>query len=135
MHFSFPNISVETRPITPALDPYAEFLQNQKKREANWKAERAAKRTRLRKSEETERETPQICLDVRVKRNIEASSDEVRQLKQQLDEKKREVEMMAIRAEELKEANRLAAETRLLREDFYKAGFNFVFPQPPVQSD
>lgn len=74
---------VETRPITPALDPYAEFLQNQKKREANWKAERAAKRTRLRKSEETERETPQICLDERVKRNIEASSDEVRQLKQQ----------------------------------------------------
>ena len=54
---------------------------------------------------EMETETPQICLDERVKRNIEASSDEVRQLKRQLDEKKREVEMMAIRAEELKEAN------------------------------
>ena len=84
---------------------------------------------------EMETETPQICLDERVKRSIEASSDEVRQLKQQLDEKKREVDMMAIRAEEPKEANRLAAETPLLCQDFYKAGFNFVFPQPPGQSD
>ena len=135
MHFSFPNISIETRAITPALDSYAEFLQNQKKREANWKVEHAAKRARFWNSEETETETSQICLDERVKRNIEASSDEVHQLKRQLDEKKREVEMMAIRAEELKEANRLAAETPLLCQDFYKAGFNFVFPQPPGQSD
>ena len=59
---------------TPALDPYAEFLKNHKKREANWKGERAAKRTRLGNSEEME--TPQICLDERVKRNIKASSDE-----------------------------------------------------------
>ena len=67
-----------------------------------------------------------------MKRNIEASRNKVLQLKRQLDEKKREVE---IRAEELKEANRLAAETPLLCQDFYKAGFNFVFPQPPGQSD
>ena len=100
------------RAITSALDPYTQFLQNQKKREANWKAECAAKRTRLGNSKEMERETPQICLDERVKRNIEAASDKVRQLKQKLDEKKREVEMMAIRVEELKEANRLEPSPR-----------------------
>ena len=59
-----------------------------------------------------ERETPQICLDERVKSNIEAASDKVRQLKQKLDEKKREVEIMPIRAEELKEANRLEPSPR-----------------------
>ena len=118
----------------PAADPYAEFLKAQKKREAMWSAERAAKRakvnsTRVENSREIRSGASQISEGDKVQNSENlhkettqiSESDEVGPLKRDALEKTEAFEIMAKRVENLQESNRLA-ETRL-RNDFCKASF------------
>ena len=115
----------------PTADPYEEFLKGQRKREATWSAERAAKKAKVNSSpvETLQRGTSQKTVELdKVEKtdNLQrratqiSENDEVGRLKRQLEEKNRALETLAKRFEKLQKSNRLAAD-RHLREDFCKA--------------
>ena len=118
----------------PTADPYEEFLKGQRKREATWSAEHAAKKAKVNSSPvETllQRGTSQKTVEfdkVEKTDNLQtratqiSENDEVGRLKRQLEEKNRALKTLAKRCEKLQESNRLAAD-RHLREDFCKASY------------
>lgn len=136
-------------PNTPVIDPYAEFVAEQKKREATWSANRAAaKRTKTTEANTPPAEGSIAVASPRLTENNVATqtprstqnnvavqttpvtpkpsaNDEVSCLKLQLEKRSRACDILTAKVEELQEANHLAAEKHLLvSEKFFKVSAN-----------
>lgn len=135
-------------PNTPVVDPYAVFVAEQKKREATWSANRAAKRTKTTEANTPSAECSIAVVSPRLTDNNMATqtprstqndvavqttpvtpkpsaNDEVSCLKLQLEERSRACDILTAKVEELQEANHLAAEKHLLvSEKFFKVSAN-----------
>ena len=148
LKISFLSLEADLKPVAPAdqggsfnekpaeqsaPDPYEEFLKGQRKREATWHAERAAKNAGVNSPpvETIQRGTCQKTVELdKVKKtdNVKgretriSENDEVGQLERQLEEKNQALDTMKKRVEKLEESNRLAA-GRYLHEDFCKVSY------------
>lgn len=130
-------------PNTPVVDPYAVFVAEQKRREAIWSANQAAKRTKTTEGNTPYAEGSTAVASPRLTENNVAtqtprstqnnvavqttpvtpktsSSDEVSRLKLQLEERSRACDILTAKVEELQEANHLAAEKLLVSEKLFK---------------
>lgn len=115
-------------------DPYARFVLGQKKREAEWNANRAAKRARPTEIEIDNSENgtmPTVVEPPTVTEPPTGSippTHQLDELKRQLEEKNRDCEALTKKVEELQEASQLVAERQLLvSEKFCKVCSDFLF--------
>ncbi|KAL9977900.1 hypothetical protein ACROYT_G015363 [Oculina patagonica] len=112
------HVPVEEMPTV--ADPYARFVLGQKKREAEWNANRAAKRARPTEIEIDNSENgtmPTVVEPPTVTEPPTGSippTHQLDELKRQLEEKNRDCEALTKKVEELQEASQLVAERQLL---------------------
>lgn len=95
---------------SPAEDPYADFLLQQKKREIEWASNRAAKKVKVAGSESI----PETSSSRR-------DDDDISSVRKQLDAKTEECSQLSKQLLDLKQANADAAKSRKeTQESFYK---------------
>ena len=121
---------VEPVVTSPAEDPDEEFLKGQRKRQAVWNEQQAARRakvvhTPIENKEMQQGETVTASIPHGSLQRDESPpgfhGDEICQLKKKLEQKSRACELLAI----LQQQKRQAAERDLLHESFCKASDNF----------
>jgi len=127
---SAPNV-----PSSPAsvADPYVAFVAEQKKREALWTANRAAKRSKP--TEASTQPVPSLspesvdrAIDPPTTTDSAEKTDEVNRLKSELEEKNKTCEILRNKVEELQEANQNAAKRHVVvSENFLKVGTKSQF--------
>ena len=128
--------SVPNTPSPPYVaDPYAAFVAEQKKREAIWTANRAAKRSKTTEATTQHNncvpspspESGDRAIDPPTEIDSAEKTDEVDRLKSELEEKNKTCEILTNKVEELQEARRNAAKRHLVvSENIFKVGTNLL---------
>ena len=127
-----PTKSAPNAPSSPSVaDPYVTFVAEQKKREAIWTANRAAKRSKATEASTQDDncvpspspESGDRAIDQLTATYSAEKTDEVKRLKSELEEKNKTCEILTNKIEELQEASQSAAKRHLVvSENIFKVG-------------